>query len=159
MIRNPLFCCPHLHIPTKSTNRLISTFLSALFSLAPKNPTHLFPSSHFPLPISSLTILELEIISPHANMTRTFSYHYFRPRTDGKYSSAAYREMYHEESFVEISQEAMGERWVDEQEDILEWWRREESGELGRDRMGWRCWRCGWWYWVRVVEFEDLDEI
>jgi len=68
--------------------------------------------------------------------------------------------MYPEESFVEVSERVIEERWAREPE----WWRKDESvdlqigagmgGGIGK-RVGWRC-RCGVGWWVRVVEFKDF---
>lgn len=32
------------------------------------------------------------------------------------------------------------------------WWERDVSRELGKDRFGWGCEKCGWKYWIRVWE-------
>lgn len=52
--------------------------------------------------------------------------------------------MFPEESFEEVGFEGV---WGWQRA-----WERDVSGELGRERFGWRCEDCGWGYWVRVWE-------
>jgi hypothetical protein len=54
------------------------------------------------------------------------------------------------------SVEDVEERWEKAEE---EWWRRDDSLTLGRERVGWSCKWCVWSYWVRVLEFEYPERL
>lgn len=61
------------------------------------------------------------------------------------------RSRFPEESFVEISPTEYERRWAEQRE----WWRREQVGELGHDRIGWACRTCNTKYWAHLIEFRD----
>jgi hypothetical protein len=80
--------------------------------------------------------------------------------------------MFPEESFGEIDWGRIEERWRNGQgykegKDvergswisgrITEWVNRDDIGERGRHRVGWRCVVHGWGYWVRLISWEDDD--
>jgi hypothetical protein len=63
--------------------------------------------------------------------------------------------MYPDESFVGVGVAEVEKRSMEEDD----WWRWQKSRQLGNGRVGWVGERCGWWYWVGMPEFEDLDEL
>ena len=80
--------------------------------------------------------------------------------------------MFPEESFGEVDCERVEERWRKGQGyrdgrdkergswvggRVTEWVKRDEVGEIGRQRVGWRCGIHGCGYWVRLIRWEEDD--
>src|SRR5580658_7580645 len=111
---NPLLCCTPHRIPHSCPSPLIKTFLLALNNIQTDNMQ--FPSDQPYFKNAKLpeTILEFEIIRPAKGKgsERKFSVYYFVPRAEihGK-EGEAYRQMYPEECFEQISEEIVEERW------------------------------------------------
>ena len=63
--------------------------------------------------------------------------------------------MFPEESFAEVGWQRVEERW----RRGWEWVLRDDVGELGRRRVGWRCESHGWGYWVREIRWTDDGEV
>ena len=76
--------------------------------------------------------------------------------SDGKglYVEEAYRQMYPEECFDRISDDVVEKSWKGEKE----WWRKEQSLGTGL-RIGWECKECGWLYFVRVLDFDNVEDL
>jgi hypothetical protein len=41
---------------------------------------------------------------------------------------------------------------------VMEWVKRDDVGEWGRQRVGWMCKVHGWGYWVREIRWENDGE-
>jgi hypothetical protein len=77
--------------------------------------------------------------------------------------------MFPEESFAEVPWQRVEERWRRGQgiggEElaarggrVMEWVKRDDVGEWGRQRVGWMCKVHGWGYWVREIRWENDGE-
>jgi hypothetical protein len=61
--------------------------------------------------------------------------------------------MYPEECFDFISHDVVDQCFKGEEE----WWKKDESLGTGH-RVGWKCKECGWVYFVRLLEFVDIED-
>jgi hypothetical protein len=170
---NPLLCCTTHRIPQSCPSPLLTNFLLALRTIQANSNYFTSPPT---TPTSSTTtkppktVIELEIITWQGEgSNRDFTHRYFAAvlpilsswefvrsgrHEEAECSEEAYRQMYPEECFQEIGVEVVQKRW----EGVEEWWKRDESLRTERgERVGWRCRECGWEYFLRVLEFGDLD--
>lgn len=161
-----LLCCPSHQIPSSHpTSHVLNLFLRALdlrrqqiyHPVNPVSTSTLFhpllschqPKSEPPPPdVTNQTIIELETCTKDKSLGRTFRQKYYVPavnlqRTEiNIYPEGAFREVSFE--IIEKLKRAAGGGKED--------WGFVTRDEVVKNRASWCCERCGWIYWIRVIE-------